>query len=158
MKKYKQRLVLGGGLSFAAALFQAIIGFSPSLSLYFGAPEALVMNTHLLIFVSLLIAGILALFGLYAISGSGHVQRFPWLKQMLAAISCIYILRGFLFVPELLVVMGVVHISTPVAPRFILFSLGILLAGLIYLAGTVGGWQMFPSKKKAVGQQAKPEL
>lgn len=158
MKQYKQWLVLGGGLSFAAALFQAVIGFSPSWSLYFGAPEALVMNTHLLIFVSLFIAGILALFGLYAISGSGHIRRFPWLKQMLAVISCIYILRGLLLIPELLVVMGVVHISTPVAPRFILFSIGILLAGLINFAGTVGGWQMFPSNRKAIEQQAIPKL
>lgn len=148
MKKFKRILAFAGVLSFAVALFQAAIGFSPSLSLYFGAPEALVTNLYALIIVSLIIAAIIALFGLYAISGAGYIRTLPWLKQILVVISGIYILRGLLLIPELLVVMGVFHISIPVAPRFVVFSLGSLLIGLIYLIGTVGGWHTFPSKKK----------
>ncbi len=153
MKKFKQTLVFAGVLSFAVALFQAVIGFSPSLSLYFGAPDALVTNIYILIIVSLLIAGIIAVFGLYAISGAGYIRTLPWLKQILVVISAIYILRGLLLVPELLVVFGVFDIPITVAPRFVVFSLGSLLIGLIYLSGTVGGWNMFPSKKKKLPNQ-----
>lgn len=153
MKKSKQILVFAGVLSFAIALFHAVIGFLPSLSLYLGAPDVLVTNIYLLIIVSLLIAGIIAVFGLYAISGAGYIRTLPWLKQILVVISGIYILRGLLLVPEFLVVIGVLDISIPVAPRFVIFSLGSLLIGLIYLSGTIGGWNTFPSKKKRLPGQ-----
>lgn len=153
MKKFKRILAFAGVLSFAVALFQAVIGFLPSLSLYFGAPEALATHLYALIIVSLFIAAIIALFGLYAISGAGYIRTLPWLKQILVVISGIYILRGLLFVPELFVVFGIFDISIPVAPRFIVFSIGSLLIGLIYLIGTIGGWHTFPSKKKTVAQQ-----
>jgi len=152
MKKFKRVLVFAGVLSFAVALLHAAIGFSPTLSLYFGAPEALVKNIYTLIIVSLFIAVIIAVFGLYAISGAGYIRTLPWLKQILVVISGIYILRGLLLIPELLVVTGVFHISIPVAPKFVVFSLGSLLIGLIYLIGTVGGWHTFPSKKKMIAQ------
>lgn len=147
MKNFKQILVLAGVLSSILALFQALIGFSPSLSLYFGAPEILVTNIYALIVASFFIAGLLAVFGLYAISGAGYMRALPWLKQMLVVISCIYLLRGLLLVPELLIMTGILDISIPVAPRFVLFSSGSLLIGLIYLTGIIGGWQTFSKKK-----------
>ena len=146
MKKFKHILVLSGVLSFGVALFQIIISFSPSLSLYFGAPEALVGNIHALIAVSFLVAGILGIFGLYAISGAGYIRSLPWLKQMLVVISSIYILRGLLLIPEILVVIGVFQISIPVAPRFVVFSAGSLAMGLLFISGTIGGWNSFSSK------------
>ena len=109
MNKFEQILLLASLLSFSIALFQAIIGFSPSLSLYFGAPETLVTNNNLLIIVCFLVAGILTVFGFYALSGSGRIRPLPWLKQVLALISGIYILRGLLVVPEFLVLIGVFH-------------------------------------------------
>ncbi len=148
MEKFKRNLVWAGSLSIAAALFQAAIGFSPFWSLYFGAPEALIKNTSSLIIVSLFIAAILLLFGLYALSGAGYIRPLPWLKQMLVLISGIYLLRGLLFVPELIVVLGIYEISIPVAPRFITFSIGSLFIGLIYLIGTIGGWNNLSPKKK----------
>jgi hypothetical protein len=147
MKHFKQRLLIAGVLSFALAIFQVIIGFSPSLSLYFGAPEILAANIYILIVVSVVIAGILTVFGLYAISGAGCIRTLPWLKQILVVISSIYFLRGLLLVPELLIVMDVIDIAIPVAPRFVLFSSGSLLIGLIYLTGIIGGWHTFSKKK-----------
>jgi hypothetical protein len=144
MLKFEKLLTLAGVLSFAVALFQALIEFSPSLSLYFGAPEALVKNVYALIMVSFLIAGILAGFGIYAISGAGHIRTLPLLNQVLIVTSIIYILRGLLVVPELIVVFGIIDVSIPVAPRFVLFSLGSLFIGLVYLTGTIGGWNKFP--------------
>ncbi len=139
-------LVISGTLCFAIALFQIIIGFSPSLSLYFGAPEALVKNAYMLIFVSFLVTGILTIFGLYALSGVGFIRALPGLKPGLLVISAIFILRGLLVIPEFLVVMGVVQSSIPVAPRFILFSIGSLVLGFFFITGTIGRWNSFPPK------------
>ncbi|MCP4746173.1 MAG: hypothetical protein GY874_08540 [Desulfobacteraceae bacterium] len=152
MKKYKRVLIIAGILSFVVALFQAIIGFSPTLSLYFGAPEALVTNIYVLIIVSLLISGIFVLFGLYGLSGAGYIRTLPWLKQTLAAISCILILRGVLIIPEFLVVIGVLNVSFPVEPRFAVFSFVPLLIGLLYMTGTIRGWHAFTLNGKAVGR------
>jgi hypothetical protein len=44
MESFKQTLRSAGIICFGIALFQVVIGCSPSLSLYFGAPEALVEN------------------------------------------------------------------------------------------------------------------
>lgn len=148
MKDFKRILIAAGVLSFAVALFQAVIGFSPSLSIYFGAPESLANNAWSLIIVSLSIAAILAVFGIYAISGAGIIRPLPWLRPILIIISGFYILRGLLLIPEILVVIGIIDLSIPVAPRFIIFSIVPLLIGIFYFVGTVGGWRTFPSKKK----------
>ena len=146
MKKFKQILVLSGVLCFVMAIFQIIISFSPSLSLYFGAPETLAKNIYMLILVSFVVAGILGIFGLYAISGAGYIRALPILKPMLLLISGIFILRGLLIIPEFLVVMGLVQSSIPVAPRFIVFSIGALVIGFFFITGTIFGWNSFPSK------------
>ena len=152
MKNFKQILLFSGELNFLFAIFQLIIGFSPSLSLYFGAPEALVANSYLLIFVSFIVAGIVAIFGLYAISGAGCIRTLPWLKPMLVVISCLYLLRGLVLVPEFLVVAGTIDSPVPIAPRFVLFSAGALLLGLFFVAGTVGGWKTFPANTRNTSQ------
>lgn len=66
------------------------------------------------------------------------------------AISCVFIIRGFLLLPELLVVVGIFHVSIPVAPRFVIFSLGSLLIGIIFIAGTIGGWRSFSYSDKSI--------
>lgn len=143
MVKFEKQLALAGVLTLLIALFQALIGFSPSLSLYFGAPKALVINSHLLIVVSMLVAAFLAIFGCYAIAGAGLMRPLPWLRPMLVVISILFLLRGLLVIPELLVVLDVIDASIPVAPRFILFSLGSLLMGWVYSSGVLNGWNDF---------------
>ncbi|MCP3940172.1 MAG: hypothetical protein GY710_01650 [Desulfobacteraceae bacterium] len=156
MKKFKHILVFSGVLSLVLAIFQIIISFSPSLSLYFGAPEALVKNIYMLIIVSFAIAGILGIFGLYAISGAGYIRALPWLKQGLLLISSIFILRGLLVIPEFLVIMGVIQSSIPIAPRFVVFSIGSLMIGFFFITGTIGGWNSFPSKKNIQKETCLP--
>lgn len=146
MNKYKKMLLLSGALSFGAAIFQMIISFSPAMSLYFGAPEVLARNIYVLILVSFVIAGILVVFGLYAISGAGYIPALPWLKQVLLLIGGIFIFRGLLIIPESLVVMGVIHSSISVAPRYVVFSIVSLMVGYFFIAGTISGWGSFPTK------------
>jgi len=52
MVKFKKRLAPAGVPTFSTTLFQALIGFSPSLRLYFGAPDMLVKN-HVSLFLSI---------------------------------------------------------------------------------------------------------
>ncbi|WP_022667699.1 hypothetical protein [Desulfospira joergensenii] len=144
MKDYQRSLKRAGLFCFGLSLFQAGIGFSPSLSLYFGAPETLVQNYPGLIITSLLIAGFLALFGLFALSGAGLIQRLPALRPALVLISLIFLVRGLLILPELLAVTGLIELSIPMAMRFVFFSGGSLLIGLIFARGTIAGWPWFP--------------
>lgn len=146
MKNYKQILLFIGFLTILTALLHAAMGFSPTVSLYFGAPGALVQNKYILVISCILIAIIIAIFGLYALSGAEYIRPLPWIKQILAGISTVFIIRGIMFVPELMIVSGFLDVSFPVAPRYVVFSLGIFLVGLVYLLGTIGGWRSFPSK------------
>ncbi len=145
MKQFKPMLLVSGVSCFGIALVHIAIGFSPSLSVYFGAPPALAANIHLLLPVWWCIGMIIGIFGLYALSGAGYIRALPWLKQVLVGVSGIFILRGLLVVPEALVVAGMVPSAIHVAPRFIAFSIGSLLIGICFVAGTVGGWRAFPS-------------
>jgi hypothetical protein len=106
--------------------------------LYFGAPESLVKSPNALIITSIIIGSILALFGLYAFSGAGKFVKLPWLKQILLGIGVIFLLRGLLLLPELLVIFDIIESSIPVEQRFIYFSIGALIIGFIFIKGTMG--------------------
>ncbi len=66
--------------------------------------------------------------------------------------SSIYILRGLLLIPELLVVMELLQSPIPVAPRFIFFSIGSLFIGVIFVMGIRGGWNSFSQVGKSTAQ------
>lgn len=139
-------LDLAGALCFLLAILHAVIGFSPGLSFYFGAPEALVQNKYALIGVCFLVAMILAVFGLYALSGAGRIPALPCLNQVLVIISGIFIFRGLIGIPEFLVVMGVIKTSIPIAPRFVFFSMVSLLEGIFFITGVISKRQKFEKK------------
>lgn len=143
---YRQILLFVGLLTFMTAFLHGLLGFSPELSLYFGAPEELVQNNVLLRITCILIGVLIAVLGIYALSGGGYIRSLPWTKQVLASVSFLLILRGILFIPELLVVFGLLEVSFPVAPQYVVFSVGILLVGLIYLVGTVGLYRSLSTK------------
>ncbi|MFZ5812472.1 MAG: hypothetical protein ACOY4F_10550 [Thermodesulfobacteriota bacterium] len=138
MNNSKRLLLFAGIICFTLSIFQIVIGFSPSLSLYFGAPESLVKNTNALIITSIIVGAIFALFGVYAFSGADKIIRLPWLKQILLCIGVIFLLRGLLLLPELLVVFNIIESSVHVAQRFIYFSIGALIIGFIFIKGTRG--------------------
>ena len=150
---FKQQLALAGLLTLAIALFQFIIGFSPAVSRYFGAPEWLGANRLLLLTASCVIAGMITLFGLYALSGAGYIRSLPLMRPMLVVISGIFILRGLLIIPEILAVIGALPSPIPVAPRLVVFSAGALVTGGLYLKGAVDGWRSFPTQTLKEGSK-----
>ena len=142
----KQLLSVAGILSFLVAIFQAVISFSPSWSIYFGAPEELAANKQMLIIGGLAFAVIFAIFGLYALSGAGHVRPLPWLWLGLLGIGGVYTLRGLFVIPLIFIMAGIYQISESIPPTALPSSLVSLFIGVLYLAGTIYGWRDLPTR------------
>ena len=81
--------------------------------------------------ITLAIAGVLALWALYAFSGAGLIPRLPLLRTGLIVITAIYLLRAVVLVPTLLFKPGLVN-------AFLVWS------SLVVLAYAVGTWRAWP--------------
>jgi len=144
----KRVLEIGGILSFAVAIFQAVITFSPSWSLYFGAPEKLVSNLPMLYLAGLTATVIFVVFGLYGLAGAGSLRPLPLLRLGLLGIGGVYALRGLIAFPMLLITTGILQSSDAIPPQGLASSLISLFIGVIYLAGTMLNWHELPSRTK----------
>lgn len=127
-------------LSFAIALFQVVLSFSPSLTRLFGA-VALAANPLLLLVAGLAVTILFALAGLYALAGACTIRRLPLLRTGLLVIGVIYTLRGLFLFPELLALAGVLPAPEPVPTQAVLSSVVALATGLLYLLGTAVSWK-----------------
>jgi hypothetical protein len=141
MLNARRLLMIAGSLSLAVAVFQAVIVFSVPASRYFGAPEELLANPLLLIVAGFVMAAVFGLCGLYAFSGAGSFRRLPLLRLGLIVISLVYIWRGIVVFPLLLVLLGYIHTPVPLLPQALASSAVSLLIGVLYLAGTIGNWR-----------------
>ncbi len=97
-------LLSGGVLSFAAALLHvAIIAGGPDWYRFFGAGEELAglseQGSVYPALVTACIALVLAVWGLYALSGAGLIVRLPWTGPVLFLIAAVLILRGIAGIP-----------------------------------------------------------
>ncbi len=146
MNKNAYLLVLAGALSFCAALFQAVIGFIPEWSAAFGAGDMLVSNPTLLLISAILVAFLLVIFGLYGLSGAGIIRRLPWLRLGLLLIGLLYSLVGIYFIPQMMVVLGILPSAQPVPIYLLLITFGALVACLAYLIGLAVNWKRLSMK------------
>ena len=146
MNRPSSLLILAGVLSFCAAIFQAVIGFVPEWSAAFGAGDALVSNTTLLLTLGLLVALLLVIFGLYGLSGAGVIRRLPLLRLMLFVIGLLYSMVGINFIFQVLAMLGVLPSAGPIPVYQVLVSFGALVAGLAYLIGLAVNWKWLSSK------------
>ena len=138
---YKIILRLAALCSLIVSLFQIVITFVPSWSLYFGAPAEIVSNYPLLIITGLIAAVFFIIFTLYGFSGSGDIRSLPLLRPGLLVISIIYILRGLMFIEILLIQAGIIQTEDKVPSTALASSLISLFIGLVYLIGTITGWK-----------------
>jgi hypothetical protein len=141
MKTMQKFSAAAGGLSLAVALFQAAISFSPVVSIYFGAPDEIASDPALLLASGLTAAVIFAVFGLYGLSGAGLIRRMPLLRAGLLAAGIIFFLRGLAVIPVILVQTGLMAVEKPLPAPALISSIVPLAIGLLYLAGTFGGWR-----------------
>jgi len=130
-------LIAGALLSaLAAALHVGCIVFGAPWYRFFGAGErmaqmAIAGNWYPTV-VTAAIAFVLAMWSLYALSGAGVIRALPLLRLALCGITAIYLLRGLVIVP--LVVLGK---STPF---WWWSSMICLLIGSVHLAGLSQVW------------------
>lgn len=132
-------LVVAGLLSAAAALLHVgVILWGPDGYRFFGAGEQMAQlaedGSWAPALVSLGIGAVLAVWSAYAFSAAGLIPRLPLLRTALVLISAIYLLRGLVLVPALIVNRGAVM------PFVLWSSLIVLVYGLAYAIGTWRAW------------------
>jgi len=131
-------LILAGGLSLlAAVLHLAVIVGGPDWYRFFGAGEGMArMAERGMIWPTLItlgIAAVLAIWAAYAFSGAGMIGRLPLLRTGLVVITLIYLARGLLIIPAVLMQREINAFGW-------WSSLVVLIYGLAYLIGTWRAW------------------
>jgi hypothetical protein len=129
-------LLIGGMFSLTFAVFQiSAIFWSRELLIYFGGPVKMQAENPILYFIVCVFVGaLIAICGLYALSGAGKFRRLPLLRTVLVAVTIIFILRGLLIIPILKILFTS---SDKEVFRFLVFSIIALGIGIIHLAGVI---------------------
>jgi hypothetical protein len=135
----KHWLVAGALLSSVAAILHlAVIAGGPDWYRSVGAGEDMARmaerGSPVPALVTLGIAAGLAVWSAYALSAAGLIRRLPLLRTGLVAISAIYLLRGLMLVPVLVLKPALVD-------AFAFWSsLIVLVYGITYAVGTFRAW------------------
>lgn len=141
---WKTLLSIGGVCSTLVGLLHIVIIFygAPAYR-YFGAGEEMATmseNGSLLpALVTLIIAFVFLIWGLYAFSGVGLIKRLPLLRLGLVIIGVIYTLRGVLIVYQ---IYEMVVLNRSLVISELVSSFVSLFIGMLYLIGIRIGWQM----------------
>ena len=140
MKKQTKILIVGGIFSVMIAILHLviIIGGPDWYRFLRAGPLASMAEQGSWIpgIVTFGVAVVFFVWGLYAFSGAGLIKHLPFLKWALVIISAIYLLRGLLLIPPLIM-----------APKFVdsflvWTSLISLMIGLAYAIGTKHLWSL----------------
>ena len=143
-------LVAGAALSAAASLLHlGVISGGPDWYRFFGAGEQMAqMAERGHWYPPLITSGIAVVlmgWAIVALSGAGLTLRLPLLRTGLAAITAIYLLRGLLIVPVVIIV------PYPEGAFDYWSSLIVLVYGLVYAIGLWRAWPALrPLSKQAV--------
>ncbi|MBD2843453.1 hypothetical protein [Erythrobacter rubeus] len=141
--------MIGGLASLLASLAHlACIAMGASWFRFFGAPEPLVVEYENgamgLVWMTIGIAIVLAIWAAYAFSGARKLPRLPLLRSGLPVIASIYLLRGLVLFPAL------ASAPYPGQPFDIWSSAIVLAIGLAYAIGTALVWpQVHPTRAAA---------
>lgn len=96
-------IAAGAGSALAALLHLGCIAFGAPWYRFFGAGERMaqlaIAGSPYPTVVTLLIASVLTIWALYALSGAGAIRRLPLLRSALCAITAVYLLRGVVALP-----------------------------------------------------------
>lgn len=138
-------LLAAAAFSFSIALLHlAIIWIGVPAYLFFDAPQNLIdLAYHGSIqpaLITLLLALLFTIFGLYALAGAGRGPAMPVVRLVLIGISGVYIMRGLLGVPQ----MVMLAFTNEVPARAVVFSAISFVIGLTYAIGTVLRWTRMP--------------
>jgi hypothetical protein len=119
--------------------FGIIVAGAPAYA-YFLAPQRMVQLAEVHSLLPTAVAGGLAfvftVFAAYALAAAGF-YRLPAARVLVAAIGCIYALRGALIVPEAVMVR---FMGRP--PRALVFAAISLAIGIVHLIGVLRRWHL----------------
>jgi putative oxidoreductase len=147
-----QWLLLGGLFSGVASLLHvAIILGGATWYRFFAAGERMArMAARGSLYPTILTAGIavvLAVWALYALSGAGVIRRLPFLRLALGAIAAVYLARGILAIPAVLLLDTPYLIELRGRMTFMVVSSAIcVVMGLCYAAGAVAAAPWYSSR------------
>lgn len=135
-------LTFGGTICFLIALLHvAIIIAGPPAYRYFGAGEDLTTlaenNSVIPALLTVFIATVFAVFGLYGFSGAGEFSRLPFLGPILIMIGALFTMRGLALPVQL---FNMLRQPQKTEIKEIFFSLISLFTGLSFLMGTKINW------------------
>ncbi len=133
-------LMAGGALSAAASLAHlAVIIGGPRWYDFFGAGPRMVrlaeQGSPKAALITLFIAGVLAIWAAYAFSGAGLLPRLPLLKLALLAITAVYVLRAFGYIPLLMAT------GAPVGTFAWVSSAVVLVYAVVHVMGSLALWR-----------------
>ena len=132
-------LLAGAAASFALVVLHlgVIVVGAPAYAFFLAGDRMVDMaQAHSLVptLVTGAVAFVFAVFGGYALAGAGLLQL-PATRVLVAAIGCVYTLRGLLIVPEALMVH---FLDRPT--RALFFAAVSLAIGVIHLVGVARRW------------------
>jgi len=132
-------LLAGAAASFALVVLHlgVIVVGAPAYAFFLAGDRMVDMaQAHSLVptLVTGAVAFVFAVFGSYALAGAGLLDL-PATRVLVAAIGCVYTLRGLLIVPEALMVH---FLDRPT--RALLFAAVSLVIGVIHLVGVARRW------------------
>jgi putative oxidoreductase len=147
MRNGRRWLLAGGVLTGAASLLHlGIIAGGPDWYRFFGAGERMArMAERGSPYPTVVTAGIATVLGvwmLYALSGAGVIRRLPLLRTALVLIAAVYLGRGLLGIP--LVLLGDDPYARQLKAKmtFMIVTSAICIAlGLCYAAGAAWLWK-----------------
>ena len=138
------QLIIAGSLSFIASLLHiAIIFGGPDWYRFFGAGEQMAKmaesGSSYPTIVTSMIAGMLFVWGLFALSGAGIILKLPLLKFALIAITLVYLARGIggLILPFITQHPAIAQNSLTF---WVTSSIICSVFGLFHLAGVISLW------------------
>ena len=132
-------LIIAAGISFTMSIFQTIISISPITAAYFQAPPSLLENRLWLFLFGEAAAMILAIFGLYALSGARIIIRMPLLRFGLIGISSLFLLRGLFIIITILEIVGI--LKGEILAQGVISHIVFLTAGILFAVGTIMNWK-----------------
>jgi len=157
MKMGDRMLAFGGAVTGVAALLHgAIIAGGPGWYRFFGAGERMArLAARGSIYPAVLTAGIAAVLGtwaLYAFSGAGVIRRLPSLRPALTLIATVYLARGILGIPAVMLLDDPYAKQLKARMTFMVVSSAIcIVLGLCYAVGAAGAWKTAAAPRPAGG-------
>ena len=151
---WSRRLLLAGALltGIASLLHVGIIWGGPAWYRFFGAGERMARfaarGSLYPLIVTSCIAAVLALWSLYALSGAGIIRRLPQLRLALMVIASIFLARGLLGIPLVMLVDHPYLQELRARTTFMVVSSAICVGlGLCYALGAAAAADRSPSRR-----------